>query len=220
MGRIKKYIRKLFYKKITIKPIIDLVQYAPIEGSYAGGSLAESNVLLVSNLKDLNMTDIEECFRKENAVVAAIRTDGGLAADDITEAGEPLLGPFTHIINIVRQTGGNAVLTEDGGYNEDDAMCMIYQWLQAEADLLVKQGGYSTICTVYIKDHSADACIYANSMDMCITGLARVLAGHRIICNGIVASSEVPLMRVMQTAVFLSSKYGQVMAGEVLNLKG
>ena len=54
---------------------------------------------------------------------------------------------------------------------------------------------------------------------MCIVGLGEAMGNHNIINNGIVASPSVPIKDIVNTAIFMSSKYGQIMTGEVLHLK-
>ena len=52
---------------------------------------------------------------------------------------------------------------------------------------------------------------------MLIRGLSEVLSNHGIICNGIVANNNHCLKELLESSVFLSSRYGQIMTGEVLN---
>ena len=70
--------------------------------------------------------------------------------------------------------------------------------------------------TKYTSPYSS---VLSKNVDMCIRGLGEALGNHSIISNGIVATKEIPLGVIMNTALFLSSKYGQIMAGEVLKLK-
>ena len=53
-------VKKLIGKKVYIEPIVDYNRYADSEKSYAGGSLADSNVLIVTNTE--LTADIKELF--------------------------------------------------------------------------------------------------------------------------------------------------------------
>ena len=61
--------------------------------------------------------------------------------------------------------------------------------------------------------------VIKKNVEMLIRGLSEVLANHGLICNGIIADKNVPLKDIVNSALFLSSKYGQIMSGEVLQMK-
>ena len=52
-------------------------------------------------------------------------------------------------------------------------------------------------------------------MEMLALSLGDVLANHSIINNGIIASNKVKLVDILQTALFMSSKYGQILGGAI-----
>ena len=65
----------------------------------------------------------------------------------------------------------------------------------------------------------AEAYVKKKNAEMCIRGLAESLSNHRMICNGIIAGKDVILKAIFDTTVFLSSRYGQIMTGEVLKIE-
>lgn len=211
-------IKKLLGEKIIVEPIIDYNRYMQSEESYAGYSLSETNLLIVSNL-DVNQSLVNGIEKNESICVSVINPDAKLTVGQIRNASNQLVGPFTHIINIYSKDQSLDLLGTDDTYPVEDEMYRVYQWLQEEASYLVPLNQYATICTVYIDDKTQYSSVLAKNVDMCIRGLGEALGSHSIISNGIVATKEIPLGVIMNTALFLSSKYGQIMAGEVLKLK-
>lgn len=210
-------VKKLIGKNVYIEPIVDYNRYSDSEKSYAGGSLADSNVLIVTNTE--LTAEIKEQFTiNEKASIAILPPKGLLNQDAIISAGNNLIGPFTHIINIYKKETSE-LLTADRKYPETDEMYRVYQWLQEEVSYLVPLNQYASICTAYIGDETQYSDVLCKNMDMCIRGLGEVMGNHTIINNGIVASSSVPMQEIINSSIYLSSKYGQIMTGEVLHLK-
>lgn len=220
MNKIKKIIRKTFFHRETIHPIIDQVPYAPIEESYCGGSLAESNVLVVTNDQAIAVEDFKIRFAKEHASVGVLFVSSDdLELKDIVQAGSELIGPFTHIINVLHFNEQGNLVNPDGTFNGEDMMRLAYQWCQVEVDYLVKLSNYATLCTVYIHSESTDSMVIGTGIHHLVSGLAKVLSPHGIICNGVTASLVVPQDAWLASSIFLSGKYGQIMTGEVLNME-
>lgn len=220
MNKIKKIIRKTFFHRETIHPIIDQVTYAPIEESYCGGSLAESNVLVVTNDQAIAVEDIKIRFAKEHASVGVLFVSSDdLELKDIVQAGNELIGPFTHIINVLRFNEQGNLIKSNGAFNNEDMMRLAYQWCQTEVDYLVKTSYYATLCMVFIHSDSTDSVVIGSGISHLISGLAKVLSPHGIICNGVTASLVVPQDAWLASSIFLSGKYGQIMTGEVLNME-
>ncbi len=211
-------IRRIIGDKTIIEPIIDYNRYIPSEESYAGNSLSESNVLIVSNV-DIPMPLVREIERKENLCASVLNPSDRLIIGEIKKTGGQLVGPYTHIINIYSKDEAVDCLNSDNTYPKNDEMYRVYQWLQEETSYLVPKNQYATICTVFIDDKTTYSSVLSKNIDMCIRGLGEALVNHSIISNGIVATKEVPFEVILNTALFLSSKYGQIMAGEVLKLK-
>lgn len=220
MNKIKGIIKKCFLHKETIHPIIDPVQYASIEESYGGGSLSESNVLVVTNDQTLAIESIKKRFSKERASTGILfASSDNLKLNDIVQAGNELIGPFTHVINIFRFNEQGNIVKPDGTFNSEDMMRLAYQWCQTEVDYLVKTSNYATLCTVFVHSDSTDSVVIGSGISHLISGLAKVLSPHGIICNGVTVMPSVPQDAWLATVAFLSSKYGQIMTGEVLNME-
>lgn len=220
MNKIKGLIKKCFLHKESIHPIIDPVPYASICESYSGGSLAESNVLVVTNDKTLAAKGIENKFAVECASTGVLYASSDeLELKDIVHTGNKLIGPFTHVINVLRFDNPGNILDPDGTFNEKDAMRLAYQWCQAEVDYLVKLPNYATLCMVYIHSGAIDSSVIGSGIHHLVSGLAKVLSPHGIICNGVIALSTVPQEAWLSTSAFLNGKYGQVMTGEVLYME-
>ena len=220
MNKIKGIIKKCFLHKETIHPIIDPVQYAPIEKSYGGGSLAESNVLVVTNDQAITVENIEKCFSEERASTGILfASTDNLKLNDIVQAGNELIGPFSHIINVLRFNEQGNLIKSNGTFNNEDMTRLAYQWCQVEVDYLVKLSNYATLCTVYIHSESTDSMVIGTGIHHLVSGLAKVLSPHGIICNGVTASLVVPQDAWLASSIFLSGKYGQIMTGEVLNME-
>lgn len=210
-------IKKLIGKKTYIEPIIDYNRYADSEKSFAGGSLADSNILIVTNA-DLPADTSDQFSNHEKASLIVLSPEEFIDQQMIITTGDKLIGPFTHIINIYKKESSD-LLTTENKYPETDEMYRVYQWLQEEVSYLVPLNQYASICTAYIGDDTQYSDVLCKNMDMCFRGLGEVMANHNIINNGIVASPSVPMQEVINTAIYLSSKYGQIMTGEVLHLK-
>ena len=211
-------IRRIIGGKTIIEPIIDYTRYIPSEESYAGNSLSVSNLLLVSNVA-IPIGLVNEIERKENLCALVLNPSDRLTIGEIKKTSEQLVGPYTHIVNVYSKDKAMDLLNSDDTYPEYDEMYRVYQWLQEETAYLVQLSQYATICTVFIDDKTTYSSVLSKNIDMCIRGLGEALGNHSIISNGIVTTNEVPFEVILNTALFLSSKYGQIMAGEVLKLK-
>lgn len=214
---ILRKIKRLLGRRIYIEPIVDANIYPNLDKSYTGGSLAESNILIVTNVSipDEQLIEIE---KNENATFSVINTNGLLSSDEIGKSGGNLIGPFTHIVNIFKKDKTQPLLMPNGDYPETDDMYRMYQWLQEEVGYLVPLNLGGSICTVYISDNSQYAKVLEKNMEMLALSLGDVMSSHSIINNGIVASNHVPLREILQTAMFMSSKYGQIL-GSAIYLK-
>lgn len=210
-------IKRMIGNKVIIEPIIDYNRYTNRELSYSGGSLAESNILFVSN-RDIPVEIIDDLSSRESSSIAIVKPSDLLSQDTITAAGSNLIGPFLHIVNIYKKESSD-LLNPDNTFPKKDQMYRVYQWLQEEVSYLVPLNQYATICTIYIGDDTQYSEVLKRNIDMCIRGLGEAMGNHSIINNGIVASPSVSIKDIINTAIFLSSKYGQIMTGEVLHLK-
>lgn len=212
-------IKRVVGHKSYIEPIVDYNIYPDLVKSFAGGSLAESNILIITNIQ-LFEEQLLRIRKNENVSVAVLFLPSckRLSVSLIEDSGKTSLGPFTHIINIYKKTDECSFLTDNDDYPSTDDMYNVYQWLQEEVSYIEPLHLYGTICSAYIGDSSQYSKVLEQNMKMCFKGLGEVMGNHSIINNGIVTSEKVPLDEIINSALFLSSKYGQIMAGEVLLL--
>ena len=213
MSKLKK-IKKLIGHKKYIEPIVDPVIYPNLEKSFAGGSLADSNILIVSN-ESISSELIHEIEINENASVITIYQNTKLSVDDIKESGNTLIGPYTHIINVYKKDSNLPLLLDSGNYPDRDDMYKLYQWLQEETEYLVNNNLSGSICTIYIGDNSDYGKVMEKNVEMFALSLGDALANHSIINNGIIANNRIGIKELLNTAVFMSSKYGQVLGGAI-----
>lgn len=205
-------IRKLICHRQYINPIVDENIYQNLEKSYSGGSLSESNLLVVTNIP---ISEDLICTIQKNENVSVLCINGELSREDIVSASKELIGSFTHIVNLYRKDENMSLLTASGEYPKTDDMYRVYQWLQEEVSYLVPLEQYATICTAFISDDSDYSFVLKKNMKMLALSLGVVLANHSIINNGIIASNKVKLVDILQTALFMSSKYGQILGGTI-----
>ena len=214
--RMNGLIKRLLGVANYIDVIGDKEAKADIYDSFAGGSLSNDNILIVSNAP-LPEQDVEVILKKEKADYVILSTDKNLDLDVIKNASSNIVGPFTHIINLFYDMEQMALINSEGRYNESDSSYLFYQWHQQEVDYLVNLNQYATLCSLFISGESTDCLVKQKNAEMLIRGLAEVLSNHGIICNGIVANSNHSLKELLESSVFLSSRYGQIMTGEVLS---
>ncbi len=212
--RLMNVFKRFFGRARCIDVIVDKTCNVNIPDGYAGGSLANDNIIIVTNA-ELSIK-VEDVLKKEEVYYSTLLTKGQFCLDDIKDSGKNLVGPFTHIINVFYDNDNMSLISESGLYNEKDSMYKFYQWLQTEVDYLVESNNYSTICSVFITGSLVDNRVKRKNVEMCIRGLAEALSNHGMICNGIIANKNSDLRELLQSAIFLSSRYGQIMTGEVL----
>ena len=214
---VTRYLKRIIGHREIKETIIDKMVYKEREKSFSGGSLSDSNILIVTN-RSISEDAAIRLLRNENAGFNILYLNNLMSCSDITDAATDLIGPFTHIVNVVWYEKTTNIESEIGGSN-DDAMFRIYQWHQEEVDYLVKLNQYGTLCTVFIGNEEIDSDVIKKNVELLVKGLAESLANHGLICNGIVANQSVPIEELLCSALFLSSKYGQIMTGEVLHME-
>ena len=220
INKINRILKKAIGTKVTVSPILDDTFYLSIKNSFSGGSLADSNLLCISNKADYN-EDITRFFSDERCYTKVVNvSDGALNESDITNYASDFVGQFDHILNFVFV--GNACKLFDEqlrNFNDEDAVSIVYFWMQAEANYILKVEVQSTITTIFISDGSIESEVMAASMRSCVEGLSIVLGRHGIVVNGIIAHQSISLDNVLGTAVYLSGKYGRILAGTVMDMR-
>ena len=129
------------------------------------------------------------------------------------------LGIYDHIINIIEMKSIDRLMTQDQHFNSDDILYSLYRLLQIETDYLVHYNKYATLTTAFKSEKSLEGEIVSSSVSHLINGLSKPLSNHGLVENGLTATTAVSDETIINTASVLSSKYGQIMAGETLRLK-
>lgn len=214
-NKIKRILFKIFGKTTYFEPLVDKTDYPTIEEGYAGGSLADSNVLVVADCEDIKEEALA-LLKREKAYVNFYNIHSSSELD-LSVAEAKFIGKIDHIINIVSDKDKGVFV--DSGYNNEDANSFVYLLLKKETNYLAARDRYTTLTTAFLHDESESSELQASSIAMCIRGLGKVLSNHHIINNGLVASKKVQTKDIVNITCFLASKYGQVMSGEVIRLK-
>ncbi|SEW42024.1 hypothetical protein SAMN05421659_11858 [[Clostridium] fimetarium] len=206
---------------VMIRPIADTNNYQINQSGFSGNSLSDQNILIVTNIVD-GYEKIKDIFKNENCYLSILYCDNDTLNDEmIKKSSAGLLGSYTHIINLVVSDNTNMQLKAQITVINDPVRC-VYQWLQVESGYLIEKTSYATICTAYYYNDTIFD-IEKNSQNggisSLIKGLGGVLSNHGIIENGLISSSKVPFEEMLHTTIYLSGKYGQIMAGEVLHME-
>lgn len=214
MSRIKNIIKRIFGKAIEKYSVFDKIDYPNIADGFAGGSLSYSNTLIITN-RDIK-AELEEIFAKERCHFQFIITLNVINSGDLKEANQKFVGGIDHIINIFFFSREYNLLADE--YNKTDIIDVFYNTLKEESDYLVTSNIESSLCNVYIGDGSDDSDIASASVKACVEGLGKPLGSHHLICNGLEVNRNVPLVDVANMAIYMSSKYGQILAGQMIKM--
>ena len=216
---IIKYLKLFFGKRVVLRPIADTNIYELNENSYSGNSLQDSNVLIIGNDDELIRT-AKNKFKDEGCYVAIINNGfDDLQSYSIDCAEATMIGHFDHIVNIIKPDVNQELFKSNRAYNNRDIVRIIYQWLQIEVDYLDKNLEQSTLQVVFIKHQIEYIDILSHSVVNMLRGLARKLLPHGIVANGIITDESIPQDAVVQSLMFITGKYGEVIAGEFIELK-
>lgn len=212
-------MRRLIGTAEHVTAIADEIIYRENENSYAGGSLTDSNVLVVSNIRENSNTiqllnealNIEKCKKVRRCFLSNSNNldclGGTIDEDKEIE--------FNHIINWIEIVSDDCV----AAYKCD--MQLLYYIMQIECNYFVSNSSNGTICSILIDSGQADIMSEAEigGMKSLIKGLGYRMPKHKVIINGAIVYKDVPLKEVVPVAIYLSSKYGQILTGEVLEMK-
>lgn len=203
-------IKRGFYKLAGInqrKPIIDDYIYSFNSVSYCGGSISDTNFLLVTNL--LDTVETKKQILKEGVYLSELDWDDSNTIETFKQAGNKLIGPFTHIANVFEITNSNEAVQ----------IKYIYQMLQQEADYLIQfaENQISTVTVVLIETEE-DKCVISESIEGLVGGLSEVLGRHGILINGLLIENNIEKQVLGKWLCFLSSKYAHILTGNFLHL--
>ena len=217
IGKIKKLLLLPFTKVCYVESIFDKGLYDNNENSHAGSSLEDSNVLVVTNNEGIK-DKVSSLLKEEKCYFQFMDMTSLSAKEDIIMACNQL-GIYDHIINIIEMKSNDHLMTQNLHFNSDDILYSLYRLLQIETDYLVQYNKYATLTTAFKSEKSLEGEIVSSSVSHLINGLSKPLSNHGLVENGLTATSIVSDETIINTAIFLSSKYGQIMAGETLRLK-
>lgn len=206
LGKIKRIIGF----PVRVRPIVDFQQYENIGNSYAGGSLYNKNVLVISDVLEIaNELNHELDKEKINHSFLFIKYET-IRQEDIKKAEAGKVGPYTNIINFFMIDSG-----------DEDSIYKIYNTLQCEVSYLVdnKISGFLSTGLIYDIESSLTDKSSIHGLKGLIEELGTKLSNHGIICNGLIAENRVPISAIMNTLLYTNSKYGSVLNGEVMELK-
>ena len=198
MSKIKNIIKKLLSITNYRYPICNSFLYDDIESSYFGGTLNQEKLCIVTNMQCQELTYLKQLLKTENVCykIVSVFEDFEKGANEI---------PYDHIINIFQYSKKEPILED---------ISFIYKQLQYEGDYLIdyaKKG----CCTTLL--FSPDT-ITLDSISSIVKGLGKAFGSHEVVCNGIVSNKTKEISNIFPIALYMNSKYGQILTGEVLEI--
>lgn len=160
---LKKVIKHLLGKPQYVTPIFDKTQYPSILGS-AGGSLYESNVLVITN--NTQLATIQGLLEKERCNLFIIQLDSVLTQEKLSASMERMIGKCDHVINLFHLDDSLQLLVGEK-YNDNDLVSLVYQSLKVEADALV-DSQYATITTAVLGNETIESKIITATIKACV----------------------------------------------------
>lgn len=210
--RMFQKIRKIIGTAQVKEPIADQFLYKDNKKSFAGNTLEGANVLVVTNWEDVSsqvhvmkrMLDSEKC--NYSILHTAIER---FCITQIDELAGNFIGSIDHIINVldVNMLRGSVIMP-------------VYKCLQAEAEYAIGKMKGGGICVAVRYDSNIDSGRQAeiNTLSKAVNGLGSMMVDHGIIMNGVIIHKSVPLEDELAAVIYLCSKYGQILTGEVLEM--
>lgn len=167
---------------------MNLKQYGSRLESYAGNSLENEIIQLETNLNGKSVDLLKRELLKEGCNIAMVH------------------GEATHVMCFMDCDGMGTVKA-------------VYQILQKDSIRCIAQGvkGIISVC-VMLSDIGAECEIAGKTLEKMLEGLGEKLAQYGIYVNGVVAAKRVPLLEVIHCGIYLNSKYGRGLTGEILRL--
>lgn len=204
MGKIKNICKKMFGKEEVINPIVDPYKYNGKLNSFSGGSLEEKNILIVVSRQDIYELVNEWASDLGVNMVVETRENIVKSKNNIVSSSATLIGPFTNIINIIY----------DLDVKDNNHVYDVYNLLQIESNYLIEVSNKGSISTAFISDKNENC----KAVESLIKGLSLALGEHGVIENGLIANKTVQPHDILNLLSYLNSKYGYILAGEVLIL--
>lgn len=213
-------LRINFTKKI--KPIFSPLPSIHNMLSTAGGDLIGKNVAVITN--DLKSIDkYKKSAEIENTYINIVSWNDIEDKQKIHKDGfekkvtNSLFGKIDIIINDVYLEEMPFSSELDKIEFDHKIILTIYQLLQLESDFLINQKKQSHIVNI-----CRGATIGDKSLSRFIAtltkGLGQCMCNHNIIVNGICSNGDCNKTDMVKIAMFLASRYGECLCGEVLEL--
>ncbi|MBD5554802.1 MAG: hypothetical protein HDQ95_05485 [Roseburia sp.] len=205
MGRLVRIIKKIFGKQVVINPIYNPYVYKNNQESFCGGTLDGEKLLIVTNI-DENTAEFN-MMQQSIHIERALYTVKNVSSESFDIQNESNIEPYKHIINVIKFTDKDS----------SDSVEKIYQLLQKEVEYMISCNASegNSICTVVISDDTVLLC----TLKTLIKGLGYTLGNHGIINNGIVSEHKAPFEGLFHTAIYMSSKFGHILSGEVIEFR-
>ena len=206
MSKLKKVIKKVIGQEKIVNPMIDQYNYCKEYFGWSGGALQSKNILIVTNINVIN--EVQSLISVENANVSIFSIDKILSegCSSIASASSDNVGPFTNIINLIKDNSQNT--------NEEEIVKISYKLLQIECDYLINKPNCGVISSGIITNNL----VMSGTIESLFEGLSLALGRHNIIENGLIADLKTSITDIVNALTYLNSKYGYILAGEVLIL--
>lgn len=172
------------------------------------------NVLVITNITQL--ATIQGLLEKERCNLFIIQLDSVLTQEKLSASMERMVGKCDHVINLFHLDDSLQLLVGEK-YNDNDLVSLVYQSLKVEADALV-DSQYATITTAVLGNETIESKIITATIKACVEGLGKALGNHGLICNGVYVNGGGKLDEMVKMSIYLSSKYGQILAGQMIEL--
>ena len=238
LKRILRKIKKQIGKKLIINPIFSCEKYINNLSSMSGGTLEGKNVLVITNrLQTLNIyrdfllqENCRACYaffdgandKSSNIKINyycfttdSIQSNAGL----IEKFASKLYGPIDIIINTLFIGDDENFFNRKGLENRFDGVKLFYQLVQIESEYFILHDKAGHLLNICMYEDNVQSNIIKDSIKSLTEGLGLDLGRLGIIVNGISAVETIPSNDVVKTGVYLISRYGEVLAGEVLEMK-
>lgn len=213
---IKDLIKSMLRITDSGPSMVDCVKY-PVKNTdgYAGNSLLEKNILFcIKSVKNFE-NEIAYASQKENFNYKILKINAVNDMERISKENSDL-GAFDKIVNILDFDDADYALVSGVDFNNNDTLYAVYHLLQVETTYMIDNCG-DGIATALIGNRNSDGVI-DRTIGNFLKGLGLPLARHRIICNSLLATDSVSSEDIVSTLMFLISKYGYELNGEILKL--
>lgn len=216
MRKIIRLIKKKVGREEKISPIIDEDIYVDLFSSSCGGTIKGKKIVVLTN-SNIGIDIIQQkcCIEKSMCVIINLSKES-IDKENINKL-ETHFWEADIVINMLN--GKSQLFDKDNLYNSNDIIGTLYRIIQKESDYFINNNKIPVICSVVFVGHDTveEAVIRAGIKSM-LQGLGYILPNHGIVSNALLVSKDINLEDVMNMVIFLVSKYGYALTGEVLEM--